>query len=184
MFSTFLPGFSNAPLGNVHAHALTGLTPGQTYYYRVRAGNAAGTGLSSETMAARVWEATLATNGVPVWWLAQYYAVSNNANELALGDSDFDGQPAWQEFVADTKPNDSNSWFGIKSAGIQSPLTIHFMSSTGRFYTLYFTPDLEVGSWSNVAGQGPRLGVGGEDSMTDGEHTETSGFHRIGVEVP
>ncbi len=49
-FATFLPGYSNAPIGAVRSHALADLSPGQTYYYRVRAENEAGIGPASETM--------------------------------------------------------------------------------------------------------------------------------------
>ncbi len=49
-FSSFLPGYSNAPMGAVRSHALAELAPGQTYYYRVRAQNEAGIGPASATM--------------------------------------------------------------------------------------------------------------------------------------
>lgn len=42
-FANLLAGFSGLNVGNVTSYAVTGLTPGATYYYRVRAQNPCGT---------------------------------------------------------------------------------------------------------------------------------------------
>jgi len=44
---SFVPGYENLDVGNVTIYAVTGLTPGVTYYFRVSAVNAAGTGTYS-----------------------------------------------------------------------------------------------------------------------------------------
>lgn len=44
---TFVTGFNNADVNNVQTYSVTGLTGGTTYYYRVRAYNASGSGNSS-----------------------------------------------------------------------------------------------------------------------------------------
>ena len=49
-FSTFVSGYNNLDVGNVLNYVLTGLSPGTTYYYRVRANNSCGTSLSSAIM--------------------------------------------------------------------------------------------------------------------------------------
>jgi hypothetical protein len=49
-FSTFVSGYSNLDVGNVTSYALTGLNPGTTYYYRVRANSNCGTSVSSNNM--------------------------------------------------------------------------------------------------------------------------------------
>ena len=49
-FSTFVSGYNNLDVGNVLNYALTGLNPGTTYYYRVRAYSNCGTSPSSATM--------------------------------------------------------------------------------------------------------------------------------------
>ncbi|TDE01586.1 ice-binding family protein [Flavobacterium hiemivividum] len=49
-FSTFVSVYNKLDVGNVLNHVLTGLNPGTTYYYRVRANNSCGTGPSSSTM--------------------------------------------------------------------------------------------------------------------------------------
>lgn len=51
-FATFVTGFNDLDVGNVVTYSVTGLTPGVTYYYRVRAYNASGTSSSSNTITA------------------------------------------------------------------------------------------------------------------------------------
>ena len=49
-FSSFVTGYNNLSVGNVLTKAVTGLTAGTTYYYRVRASNSAGTSGNSNTI--------------------------------------------------------------------------------------------------------------------------------------
>ncbi|NGY38944.1 fibronectin type III domain-containing protein [Flavobacterium sp. XN-5] len=58
-FSTFVSVYNNLDVGDVLKYGLTGLNPGTTYYYRVRADNSCGTSPSSETM-------TYATSPIPI----------------------------------------------------------------------------------------------------------------------
>ena len=46
-FTNFVPGDSNLNVNNVTSYALTGLTTGTTYYYRIRAYNISGTSVNS-----------------------------------------------------------------------------------------------------------------------------------------
>jgi len=46
-FASFVTGYNNKNVGNVTSSVVTGLTPGTTYYYRVRASNAIGTSTNS-----------------------------------------------------------------------------------------------------------------------------------------
>jgi len=47
LFDTYVTGYNNTNVGNVLTKQITGLTAGTTYYYRVRATNASGTGPNS-----------------------------------------------------------------------------------------------------------------------------------------
>jgi hypothetical protein len=49
-FTAIVSGFNNLDVGNVTSYSVTGLTSGTTYYYRVRAYDAAGQGANSSTI--------------------------------------------------------------------------------------------------------------------------------------
>lgn len=51
-FTSYVSGYQNKDVGDVTTSAVTGLTAGTTYYYRVRAENAEGTSVNSETIEA------------------------------------------------------------------------------------------------------------------------------------
>ena len=57
-FTSIVPAYNNLDVGNNLTYVLTGLTPGTTYYYRVRAYSSCGTSSSSVTM-------TYATSPIP-----------------------------------------------------------------------------------------------------------------------
>ncbi|HRZ11699.1 MAG TPA: ABC transporter substrate-binding protein [Kiritimatiellia bacterium] len=162
-----LPGFDGASFGGAGSAAIEGLAPGQTYYYRVRAANAFGTSADSGTVTVRVWEAACATNGVPLWWLGQYYPaedVATNADGLALSDSDGDGHLAWEECVAGTSPVDSRSRFAVGglALGSVSNMVFQWESVTGRSYSLFRETNVVPGLWNeslfdSVPGTGETL---------------------------
>jgi len=52
------------------------------------------------------FSANMATNNTPHWWLAQYGLPTNDTGALY---DDGDGMPAWQEYLADTDPTNSQS---------------------------------------------------------------------------
>src|SRR5437763_13546589 len=52
-FDSYVDGYHNLDVGNVRGRVVTGLHRGTTYYYRVRANDAAGTGRYSEVMTAK-----------------------------------------------------------------------------------------------------------------------------------
>lgn len=51
----------------------------------------------------------LATNGVPVWWLRQYFPTATDFDALALADSDHNGLANWQKYLAGLDPTNPNS---------------------------------------------------------------------------
>lgn len=93
-FANFVPGFSNANAGTALSLVVPGLSPAQTYYYRVRALNPSGSSANSGSIAATTAPAApfalpgavLNTNSFQAFWVQAEGAtgyrldVSTNAN--------------------------------------------------------------------------------------------------------
>ncbi len=89
-----------------------------------------------------------------------------------------------QENIADTDPENPNDIFRILALTNTQPVTVVFVpGSTARFYTLQMRTNLLAGAWTNVPGQGPRIGAGGVDAMQD-DNTTPPQYYRIRVELP
>ncbi|MBN2560047.1 MAG: VCBS repeat-containing protein [Phycisphaerae bacterium] len=130
--------------------------------------------------------ADLAALGTPHWWLASFDLTNEGASfdEAEADDTDEDTFTAGDEYVADTDPTDSNSYFRVTGMTHDSPVTIYFDSSTGRLYTMQGATDLVDGTWTNVPGAGPRAGADGGDSMLDANEPPRGPFYRMEVQVP
>ena len=77
-------------------------------------------------------------NGVTFGWLNDHNLVSDTNSTAsyeaaALTDTDNDGFANWQEYVADTDPNQSNSFFRVDC----SATNLSWNSVTGRVYDVY-----------------------------------------------
>ena len=85
-FASYVPGFNNLDVSNVTAYNVTGLTAGTTYYYRVRAYNPCGSGISSNSITYSTLPATPAIPGdisgnfTPCQGSSQVYSVVAVAN--------------------------------------------------------------------------------------------------------
>jgi len=117
--------------------------------------------------------------GVTFGWLKDHNLVDNTNSSAsyaaaALADSDSDGFANWQEYIADSDPNSSNSFFRITVA--DSALSWH--SATGRIYTVKGATNLTdtftfITSFTGVAGTFSYTNAG-----TDGFR-----FYRVQVEL-
>lgn len=125
----------------------------------------------------------IASNDVPVWWLVQY-DLTNNYDAAAVGNQDVDPFTTDEEWIADTSPIDSNSWFRVTGVTYGPSATVHFDSSTGRLYTMQCVTHLPESGWTNVPGSGPRPGAGGADSMPDTNAAPAGSFYRMNVQLP
>ena len=183
--ATCLPGYGGKSIGTATRAALTNLSPGETYYYGVRAANAAGVGAYSATATVHVWAATFATNGVPLWWLGRYYAIDGNADELALGDTDRDGKLAWEEYVAGTEPDSAASCPNV--AGLVPDvggLAFRWNSVSGRVYSLVRATNLAPAEWSAPLIVPPLAGTGGFLGYTSPVDPDLGGaFYRLLIEL-
>jgi hypothetical protein len=89
------------------------------------------------------------SQGTPYAWLISY-GWTNNFEAAALADTDQDGLPAWQEYVAGTSPVNSDSVLRVQCerlSGGRCRLT--WPSAAGRVYALERTT--EPGGWRRIA---------------------------------
>lgn len=115
-------------------------------------------------------------HGTPNWWLALHSI--GDENDLGVK-----GYPAWQDWAADTDPNDPNSVFHIVSVS-NTPHTaaIGFTpSSLQRYYTLQCRSNTIAGGWANVPGQISRPGTGGIGNLQDTNAPRSASFYAIQV---
>lgn len=85
--------------------------------------------------------ALLATNGVPLWWLAEYGLAPDDSG--ALSDNDEDGHAAWQEYFAGTLPNTATSVFRMASLNLSAPgPVLNWSSATGHLYRVNWSTNI------------------------------------------
>jgi len=96
-------------------------------------------------------------------------------------DSDGDGMKDSDEEIAGTDPRNPSSVFRITGISNNSPATVFYDSSAGRFYTLQGRSVLGAGDWAEITG---KPGSGGEDSMTDTNVPPRGPFYRLRVARP
>ena len=125
------------------------------------------------------------TDGIPDWW-CHHYLLDPTAAGMADANPDNDWQTTYQEWIADTDPTNELACFHIERIELGengSPVTIHFISSSNRVYTLRSCAGLGQGSWTDVPGQTARPGSGGLDSLSD-TNAAPQKFYRVRVDVP
>jgi uncharacterized repeat protein (TIGR01451 family) len=121
-------------------------------------------------------------DGMPNWWetLHGLSAFSSFGDNGANGDPDGDGVRNFDEWLADTRPNDATSFFAIDDIAVASGVTtLQFQSSPIRRYRAEFTPALESQPFTNIAA------FNGNGLMMSVTHTNSAGgFYRLQAEVP
>jgi hypothetical protein len=115
--------------------------------------------------------------GTPNWWL-DYHGVTE-------GYDAGDGVPAWQKYVMDADPNDTNNYLRIMvvSNAPSANVVAFTPASPQRYYTLTRRGDLTAGGWSNVAGQvAMQYDTSGQKTMQD-TNVVARMFYRVNVMV-
>jgi len=103
----------------------------------------------------------------------------------ASGMFDSDPHCNLEEFIADTDPTDGDDYLRVLAISNNSPVSIHFDSSSNRAYSLLRRSSLVTGQWALVNGQTNVLGTGAEDMLTDTNATTTTDlFYRLRVGMP
>ena len=124
-------------------------------------------------------------DGVPDGW-CQRYGFNPIDPSIASGNPDSDPFTNLQEYVADTDPTNALSAFRITAISNLPPVSVYFLSSSNRQYTLFYSTNLAgdaIGmAWTNVAGQGDVPGIGGTQALTD-TNVGPARFYRVGAGI-
>ena len=115
-------------------------------------------------------------DGMPDIWEAVHGINTNNASDTWL-DSDADGMPNWQEYLAGTDPTDALSYLKIESITANSVATLMFHAVSNKTYTVEYTGSSVAEAWSKLADVVARP-VNREERVTDPAY-QTNRFYRL-----
>jgi len=112
-------------------------------------------------------------------WECQY-ALNPAVATDALLDPDEDHFLNIEEYIADTNPTNSLSFFFVEAMSNTTYCALYFQSSSNRMYSMEYCDQLVTGLWTGVAGQTNQAGAGGADSLVDTNRT-TAAAYRLRV---
>ena len=98
----------------------------------------------------------LATNGVPAWWLNQFFGATNNFDSLALADSDSTGLANWQKYFADLNPTNPASRLDLLGVAlVTNDAFVTWIGGTNAWQVLQGNDDLIASNawfdlWTNT----------------------------------
>ena len=142
----------------------TGLAPGTTYYYQVRACNNAGNGTASP-------EASALTRTLREDWRMIYFGTLVNSGSASdLADPDNDGGVNLMEYALNTNPNSATSSPSIIPAVDNNRLTVSFnrISDPTIVYSVQVSGDLSPGgSWQTIWSSTGVQNTSGPVTVTD-----------------
>jgi hypothetical protein len=120
-------------------------------------------------------------DGIPDWWETAHFGGATNA--VSDEDTDGDGYLNRDEFVTLTDPKNPDSRFSVKDMGAVPPYQIHYLSATGRLYTLEGSsgPPHDPLSWQDLGTN--QLGSGAPQQFTDVTPDPIRAY-RIRVSIP
>ena len=122
------------------------------------------------------------TNGIPWGWLVQYGLATDGSADMLNADGD--GCNNWQEYRADTNPTNAASYFHITAISNLPPLTVTFLSSSNRVYSLRCATNLDAAPWTVIPGQSNVAGTGAGMSLADTNPAPPVRFYRVKVALP
>jgi hypothetical protein len=115
-------------------------------------------------------------------WLVGHGLDPNDPLVFAT-DADNDGFTTLAEWVADTDPTNSSSFFAIDGITNVAPVEVVFQSSSNRAYTLLAANLPPTNGWLPVAGSIAIPGNGGTTSLADTNTADLKAY-RVQVTVP
>ncbi|NCC52287.1 MAG: DUF11 domain-containing protein [Spartobacteria bacterium] len=116
------------------------------------------------------------------WEYVHQFSPTNPAD--AIIDSDGDRVLNVDEYIADTNPHASNSFFHITAVTNRPAYHVTFLSSAQRVYSLQKGQDLVGEVWSNVPGQVNQSGTGTAMILSDTNTLSRFNLHRVRVTLP
>lgn len=129
----------------------------------------------------------LATNNTPLYWMNDKGLSTNETlptwDQVALWDADGDGMLTWQEYVAGTHPDNSNSVLRILAQTFSNGVPrVIWLSSTEALspYMIQMSTNLMGGAWSNVAVNVSASGTGTNVQEVAAPAT-SSGMYRVTI---
>ena len=118
--------------------------------------------------------------GFPAWlW---QYGLPTDGSAMFL-ESDGDRLNNEQEWQADTAPTNSWSVLRLTSISAGPPVTMQFLSSSNRLYTLLSATNLSAAPWTDMPGQTDVPGTGGWQMLSDTNATPPC-FYRVRARLP
>jgi hypothetical protein len=121
-------------------------------------------------------------DGLPDGW-CRSYGLDPNDPSVATNNPDRDAHTTGQEYIADTNPTNAASDLAITGITNRSPVTVYFLSSSNRSYSLQAHAAFPTGQWSLVAGQTNVTGRGGPDWLDDTNAPASERFYRLNVNL-
>lgn len=118
-------------------------------------------------------------DGILDYWEIRYFNGPTNASPGA--DDDGDGDDNETEWIADTNPGNSNSYFRIGGFTLASPPSVAFTSSSARVYDVYYLTNIPDGVWCDLVTN--RQGNDSILSVPDPEDALRRAY-RIRVRIP
>jgi hypothetical protein len=129
-----------------------------------------------------VHDGDLDSDLMPNLWEVEHGLNMADGLDAAI-DSDGDSFSNEDEYIADTHPCDSSSYFCFAVVSNIPQWTCYFDSSTNRIYSFQTRTNLIHGVWTNIPGHPARAGIGAGDSFAPSSVLPTE-FYKIKVELP
>ncbi|MBU0678514.1 MAG: right-handed parallel beta-helix repeat-containing protein [Verrucomicrobia bacterium] len=113
-------------------------------------GNTSEFGLSKRIVTASEYDGD--GDGIPSEWEDDHSLDphSRTGDGGAGGDPDLDRMNNWNEYVADTNPQDSNDYQRFTALDVGTVATLEFSSTNSRYYVIHYADELESSSWTEL----------------------------------
>lgn len=139
---------------------------------------------STSATVAIVREFAALHDGIPLSWWNQH---GIGTNSLAANDDDTDGASNWEEYIADTVPNNAASVYSNRIMEINGETVMILKAgpptTNSRVYDVWFGADLMDGQWTPMNMNWPGADNGGALFITITNAGDV-GHYRTGVKLP